>query len=463
MTSQPLSPQDDDADITDLVDVKPRDVKPRNAFFSNLNFKSAKAPKVPKPTMPKPTLDKTAASKVPLGRPAGKRLPKEPGQARPERKAGLALATTAQQRKLIPMVGVFLLLGAVSLYVNFGNASTTRPATSFVMPGPGQVGYIPAPGTMTTSAGTSTPAGVTAGVTPPGSAAAGFMPAAQGSPGAATPVPVTRSASSTDATPVVSSAPPPIPGTTTATPGGTASPSKTVAVAGKAVPGNTTQASKPATSKPESSKPGTATKTTTAAATVPGAPGKPAPAPTDVPTQPIIPDVFSPADNKNGSAANAGSTGRSPTGSANSGNASGAPVTAQPASLRNVPLAAPPQQVQIARATPLSIQSLPAPVPLPVQANPPLSAAPVALPTPVRVQTLPQVTQSMPLPAPVTAQTPSGVTLTKGGVPVSAAPPAPSVTLVGTASGDTPTAILATPDGQMIAGIGDHVTVNKLD
>jgi hypothetical protein len=477
MTSQPLNPQDDDAEITDLLDVKPRDAKPRNAFFSNLNFKSTKVPKVPKPTMSKPTLDKTAASKVPLSRPGGKRLPKEPGQVRPERKAGLALATTAQQRKMLPMLGVFLLLGAVSLYVNFGNASTEKPVTAFVGPGPGQPGYIPAPGTLSTTAGTSTPAGNT----PPGSAAAGFMPqTTPGTPGAATSMPVvTQSApGSTDATPVVSSAPPPVPGTTTGATGatgtgGTTSTTKTVA--GTATPGSAT--SKPGANTP-ASKPGTATtatKTATATAKVAGAPGKAVPSPTDVPTEPVIPDVFSPADGKTGSTASTGSTGRSATGNANSGNASGVTISAQPASLQNVPLAAVPRQVQIAQAAPLSIQSLPAPTPPPVQPQarsvPTLSAVPVALPRVVMAQVIPPVAQSLPLPAPVTVRTPSGVTLTRGGAESTsttpatpaAAPVAPSVVLVGTAQGDTPTAILATPAGQMIAGIGDHVTVNEVD
>lgn len=455
MTSQPLNPQDDDAELNETLDVRPRDAKPKNAFFSGLNFKSNKVPKIPKPVMPKPTLDKTAASKVPMGRPAGKRLPKEPGQARPERKAGLALATTEQQRKLIPMVGVFLLLGAVSLYVNFGNASTTKPVTAFVGPGPGQPGYIPAPGTLNTTAGTSTPAGTT-----PGSAAAGFMPAATpGTPGAATTMPVVTHTSGTDATPVVSSAPPPVPGTATG-----AGTSTTKTAAGAATPGSA--ASKAGASTP-GSKPGTAATTTTpATAKAPGVPGKAAPSPTDVPTEPVIPDVFSPADNKNDTAA---STGGSANGNANSGNVAGVTVSAQPASGRNVPLAAVPRQVQIAQAAPLSIQSLPAPAPTPVRAVPTLSAVPVALPH-VVTQAPPPVIQSMPLPAPITARapSPSGVTLTKGGVTVPSAlpatpPAAPSVTLIGTASGDTPTAILITPDGQIIAGIGDHVTVNNLD
>jgi hypothetical protein len=472
MTGQPnAAQQDNDADLNESL----LDVRPKNRFTLRNPLKPNSIPKIAKPKLEKPAVDKTAAVKVPLGKPA-KRLPREPGQAPREMKPGLKLATTAQQRKLLPMLGVFLLLGAVSLYVNLGNASTAKPVTAFVGPGPGQVGYIPAPGTMNTSAaGTATTASMTP--TTPGSAASGYMPAGT-TPGMATaPAVTTTGAAGTGAGVTVSTTPPPV----------TITGSATNPVAGAATPGSAAQASKATPGKGSKTSAGSATtqaakpgsgKAGTANAGVPGAPGsKPAPSPTDVRTEPVIPDVFSAADGGKG---NAGDTGGPSTGNATASgntvrNAPAVNVVAQPVSLGNVPLAALPRQVQIAQAAPLSIQSLPAPTPPPVQPQarsvPTLSAVPVALPRVVMAQVIPPVAQSLPLPAPITVRTPSGVTLTRGGAESTsttpatpaAAPAAPSVVLVGTAQGDTPTVILATPDGQMIAGIGDHVTVNEVD
>ncbi len=132
--------------------------------------------------------------------------------------------------------------------------------------------------------------------------------------------------------------------------------------------------------------------------------------------------------------------------------------SAQPTALRNVPLAPVPRQVQVAPTAPISIQSLPAPTP-------------VAVPRQVQMTPVTQPAVPLPMAARVTVRSQGGVTLTPGGTATTAATaPAttgpvrtPSVVLVGTASGDSPTAILTTPEGQMIAGIGDHVTMNDVD
>ena len=468
MTGQPnATPQDIDPELTgSLLDVKPRKKTGFSLPFGRKDTRTDKLtsekPSVEKLNIEKSSVEKASAVRVPLNKPGGKRLPKEPGQAARVAKPGLTLATSAQQKKMLPLLGVFLLLGAVSLYVNFGNASTQKPITAFVGPGPGQPGYIPAPGTMTTSPTGNSAAGVGTGMTTspsaPGSASAGFMPSGT----AASGTPVVTSSAPPSGTPVVSSSAPP---SVTGTAGSTTAPG----TAQPSTPGSTPTAAQG--TKPGSTKPGTGTADLGAGktATVPGAPGTKAAAATDIATEPVIPDVFSAADGKG----NSGTSGSSSNTNGTAGGGTvqgtqGVSVTSQ-STLRNVPLAAVPRQVQVAPAAPLSIQSLPAPAappPVPqVRSVPTLAAIPVPLPRTVMAQVIPPAATSLPLAAPITVRTPSGVTLTRGAPATTpaAAPSAPSVVLVGTASGDTPTAILATHDGQMIAGIGDHVTVNDLD
>ena len=408
---------------------------------------------------PKVKVQKTPAPpRTTLSKPAGKRPLKEPGKPVREVKPGVSMAGMAQNKKLLGMVGAFLLLGSVSLYVNFAGGSPEKPVTAFVMPGPGQPGYIPAPGTMNTN---------TTGSAVPGAASSNTA-------GFTTPAQTTTSGAA--------GTPPAIPGTTptsAANPSGvvistSAPPSATSASA--TTPGNTTKTAK-GSAKPAgtTTKPAQVAKASkgTPAAAIPGAPGSKA-APTDVLSEPVIPDVFAVAEDKN--AGGAGGTGPSGNGNASgsayragNGNAQGAPsgvnmtaAYAAPAALRNVPLAPVPRQVQVAAAVPMSIQSLPAPAPVAqVRSVPTLSAMPVALPRSVQMTPVPQPVV-LPLQSPVTARTSTGVTLTPG-TPAATPAAAPSVVLVGTASGDTPTAILATPAGQMIAGIGDHVTVNDVD
>ena len=124
--------------------------------------------------------------------------------------------------------------------------------------------------------------------------------------------------------------------------------------------------------------------------------------------------------------------------------------------LPGVPLSAAIQTVPVAAAAPLTLQ-----------AAAPISPAPVRFPAGL-LPPLPAVQQLRALPAPVSAAVAApGVVLIRPGqssfgqpssgqAPVATSAP---VTLVGIADGDTPTAILDTPAGQLMVAAGESVEV----
>ncbi|GGR10068.1 hypothetical protein GCM10008957_23580 [Deinococcus ruber] len=172
-----------------------------------------------------------------------------------------------------------------------------------------------------------------------------------------------------------------------------------------------------------------------------------------MPAEPVIPDVFASATD------NSSATGGDPSGSTvpvTQGRSSSAlpipvPVaTPAPTPIRTVPAAPLVQAVPVAPAVPLSLQSLPSsPVPQPTTVPGTVPTVAAALPAPVPVQLTP-------LPAPISASPTRPVTLVPATVPA-----APAVTLMAVAQGETPTAMLNTPTGQLMVGIGDPVTLNN--
>ncbi len=321
----------------------------------------------------------------------------------PASRAGVKLPArqkvTPANLRLGLMIGAALLLGALSIYVNTSAQAPSAPITGAALGGnPGTPTGLPP---AQNGAGTMVVAG-----TPP-------LPK---TPGAASPVSSQTVASGTVASTAVTGtavtgaafAPPP----TLSTPPGT-SPSKTVATV---------------TQKPGSTH---------------AAPGKVTPGPDVlVSPDPAIPDVFSAAQADGASQSR--TPGTTPQGvSTTTGRA--------PAVLQGVPLAAAIQTVPVAAAMPLSVQTAP-----------PVFPAPVRM---VTTQPAPLLQVRLhPLPAPITALPAalSPVTLTRPGLPAAAQPTQVTrgpVTLVGIADGDTPTAILDTPAGQLMAAVGESVDV----
>lgn len=325
------------------------------------------------------------------------------------------------------MLGAALLLGGVSLLVNVGNRSTAVRGDFST------TALIPPVATI--------PAGEVAALTPPGDAASAISPltpsgssVSANTPPAAVTVLAGQPAANSNQN-----------GKVSATKSGTG-PKASVAAGTPSVKTSTK------VKQGSGDGSGAAAQTTQAAE-----------------TGPVIPDVFSSEVGDTSVTAQQSQSGLSePASSQVSGLGRSLQPRVSPTILTvpSVPLSAVPQQIQVAPAVQMSLQSAPVPTvmtaaPIQVQQLQPLptpvsvSNSPVVLTRPAQV-----ILQPSTAPVILTAQAPATAAMNASGAAAGAnGQTGGPLALSGIALGDIPTAIIDTPAGQLMAVVGDSVDV----